>query len=76
MKKVSMSFDIHADEYKKFDEWNNNHIKKCKLYGTDGAIGGRLEFCFRPTGLGNIITVKCDCNSKDSKYDLTDVGNW
>ena len=66
-------FALSEDEHKKYREWNLEHIKTCPLFGNDGAIGGRLTFCFTPTGLGNITVVKCCCGEE---INLTDFDLW
>jgi len=64
-------FTLDDDQRKKFDEWNRNHT--CSLKKYSGAIGGRLTYCFTPTGLGVCLKVKCVCGEE---IDLTDVSNW
>ena len=63
---------LNIDQIKKFNEWNENHKNVCELH-KKGAIGGRLTYCFTPTGLGTIIKVKCVCGSA---IDLTNYETW
>jgi len=56
-----MEFILDEKQTKQFLEWNDKHKKECKLYGKDGAIGGRLTFSFTPNGLGVIEKVTCAC---------------
>jgi hypothetical protein len=72
-----MIFELTEDESKKAREFFKNH--KCSIgldeYGFKkmGAIGGGETYSFTPTGLGNIIEVKCTCGKK---LDLTDTDSW
>lgn len=68
-----MLFSIPKEKVIKFNDWNNKHKEKCPLYMKDGAIGGRLTFTFTPTGLGEIVKVKCACGEE---LDLTDYEGW
>lgn len=51
-------------EIKKYESWSKKH-SKCYA----GAIGGNKTFSITPTGLGDIVKVKC--NICDKEYDLT-----
>lgn len=68
-----MIYTLQEDEYKKYYEWNKKHKETCPLYGNDGAIGGRLTFCFTPTSLGVITKIKCGCGES---IDVTDSSTW
>ena len=68
-----MEFHIVGEDYEEYKKWYEEHNKACPLYMNDGAIGGRLEYAFRPTGLGSIITVRCGCGEE---LDLTHSENW
>ena len=64
-------FTISPGEQSQLDEWLVEHNKTCEYYddGTQasnpcGAIGGRLSYCFTPTGLGLITVVKCMCGEE------------
>jgi hypothetical protein len=61
-------FDLTAEQHKKYDEWRK---EKGEVYV--GAIGGAYTFCFTPTGLGNMVEVKC---ADGTKLDLTDSDLW
>ena len=63
-------FTITEEDENKIKEWDNNH--KCTLDSV-GAIGGRLKYCFTPTGLGVIKTVKCACGEM---LDYSDYDSW
>ena len=66
------TFDLSVEQHKKYDEWR---IEKNKTKGEVyvGAIGGAYTFCFTPTGLGNMVEVKC---ADGTKLDLTDSDLW
>jgi len=66
-------FELTKEKRQKFNDWLNQHNKYCQLKDNDGAIGGRLTYCFTPTNLGIIITVKCGCGAE---CDLTNVEDW
>ena len=67
-------------ELERYAEWGEEHDKTCVYYddGTQaespqGAIGGRLSFCFTPTGVGTAIVIKCAC---DEEVNVTNYGEW
>lgn len=63
------SVNLNNEQEKKLNDW----IEKLPHTYT-GAIGGRLEYCITPTGLGLIIKVK-DAVTK-TELDLTDYNDW
>ena len=66
------TFVLSAEQHKKYDEWRKEKNKtKGEVYV--GAIGGAYTFCFTPTGLGDIVEVKC---ADGTKLDLTDSDLW
>lgn len=67
-------FNISKFDLELIDAWHKTHDcdyvnDPCKI----GAIGGRISYQFTPTGLGNILVVKCACGDK---LDLTNSDNW
>jgi len=68
-----IQFELTEEEFKIFKVWDDEHKKTCPLYMNDGAIGGRLSFKFRPTGLGPITTIECNCGKKIC---VTDSTKW
>jgi len=62
---------LSEDDKVKTNEWDENH--NCKLKDQSVAIGGRLTYCYTPTGLGVITVVKCACGEK---IDLTEYSLW
>ena len=53
-------------------EWRKEKNKKeGEVYV--GAIGGAYSFCFTPTGLGNMVVVKC---ADGTELDLTEYEYW
>jgi hypothetical protein len=68
-------FQLDKDEQKLFNEWLEEHDKTCpfKRPENQGAIGGRLTYCFTPTSLGVATSVKCACGEE---VNVTDYGSW
>ena len=65
---------LNDEECKKFNVWDKEHIKTCKIYnGGSGAIGGRMTYCFTPTSLGTVVKVKCACGEE---VDVTAYEMW
>ena len=73
------NFTINDKQQKKLSKWLKTHNELCSLsnknLGMDKTptIGGRLTYCFTPTGLGSHLVVKCTCGKE---IDLTDCSNW
>ena len=53
MEDKGMEFSLSVEQVKKFKEW-----KKDKVLPST-AIGGAYTVCFTPTGLGDIVEVRC-----------------
>ena len=70
-----MNFELSKEEEEKYQKWLAEHDKTCPLHPRKAptAIGGRITFCFTPTGLGVIIGVECSCGEK---VDLTNYEEW
>lgn len=66
-----MKFEIEKEE--EVLKWLSNH--ECQFCHAEnvGAIGGRLTYCFTPTGLGVICKIKCECGEE---FDATDYESW
>lgn len=74
---LKMIFGLGEKQFKVYQEWRERHDKECPLTnGKDAAIGGRTTFSFSPTGLGDIVTVKCSCEIGDLLVDLTFSEDW
>lgn len=73
LKEVTMpwqtQFGLDADQEKKLNQW---YAQLKEEY--TGAIGGRLTFCFTPTGIGTVVIVKDAVTKKE--IDLTDYDSW
>ena len=65
-----MNFKLNEAEQKAYEEFISKH-KDCKFSST---IGGKISITFTPTGLGDIIVVKC--NECGKEKDITDISNW
>jgi len=64
-------FTLDKNKLEQIDAWNKNH--NCNMKENIGTIGGRLTYSFTPTGLGEIVTVKCACGEE---LDLTNSEDW
>jgi len=67
-------FVINGDQKEKFNEFVKTH--KCKYTSNPlnaGAISSNFGFFFRPTSLGMVTKVKCNCGAEE---DITDAENW
>lgn len=64
-KQLERGFFISEEQDKKIKDWIEKHTKD-KHAGSSyaGAIGGRYEYTFIPTGLGVIGTIKCTCGDE------------
>ena len=65
---MARTFELTDEQEKKYNEWRKS---KGEIYV--GAIGGAYEFCFIPTGLGDILKVKC---VDGTELNLTDFNDW
>ena len=63
-----MKFELDEEQLDKLRSWQKS---KGEVYV--GAIGGAYEFCFVPTGIGVIVSVKC---ADGTSLDLTDYNSW
>lgn len=65
-----MEFKVEGKEFLDWEEFRERH-KDCEFTST---IGGKFSFTFTPTGLGNIIEVKCNACKKEE--DITNIDYW
>jgi hypothetical protein len=68
-------FYIPEEEVKSIEAWLEEHNKTCRYASraSQGAIGGRLQYCFAPTSLGTVVKVNCACGAE---HDATDYKSW
>ena len=66
-------FPVSKGETDAIEKWSEEHDCKTRSVAECGAIGGRLTYCFTPTGLGIITVVKCACGGQ---VDVTEYENW
>lgn len=66
-------FSLDEEQGKKMQAWIDEHDKTCKCFHKQGAIGGRLRWCFTPTSIGVAIIVECACGEE---VDLSDYDSW
>ena len=64
-----MTFELTESQIKKLNKWKEA-IKT--IYGEYGSF----TYCFRPTGIGDAVTVESDLLGPHQILDLTDVSNW
>lgn len=64
-------FILTDTQYKKYQDWANDHREKCPLYKPELGIrycglGGTPDtFCFNPTtAFGDIVIIKCACGAQ------------
>jgi hypothetical protein len=61
-----MYFQITESQRQKIKAWDDpkcGHKCICKEGEVSSFIGGRLSYIFTPTGLGEVIEVKCRCGA-------------
>lgn len=67
------AFQPSSAEQKHANAWIKKHKREHRLK-TEGAIGGRWQYAFIPTGIGTIVEVCCTvCGAKE---DVTDYACW
>ena len=68
-KDYNRGFPISEKEHKHIELWMTEH-NKCSG-DNSGAIGGGYEYCFIPTSIGIIGTVKCTCGAEFTFRELS-----
>lgn len=68
-----MEFKIPEDKQDEVNKWRREHRCEYKDPMKQGAIGGRITYCFTPTGLGEICKVQCACGCS---IDITEYESW
>lgn len=61
---------LSENEKKEFLEFKEKH-KDCEFTST---TGGKFAFTIVPTGLGDVVIVKC--NACGETRDITDISGW
>lgn len=65
-----MNFNLDSTEEQSAKEFMKKH-ENCYLTST---IGGKFTFIITPTGLGPIVSIRCNvCNEEK---DITNCNNW
>lgn len=67
MEDRGMEFSLSAEQVKKFKEWSKEKVIPSTV------IGGAYTVCFTPTGLGDIVEVRC---ADGTKLELTDYDTF
>lgn len=65
-----ITFNLTEKESKEYKEFCDKH-RSCEFSST---IGGKISIEFIPTGLGNIVEVKCKACGETK--DITDIDFW
>ena len=65
-----ITFRLNDLETKKAHEFCQKH-KECSKHA--GAVGGNITYEITPTGIGDIIKIKCLCGDSE---DITDISSW
>ena len=65
------SFSLDTDQSTQVAKWKANH--ECSIRRAYTAIGGGTSYEFTPTGLGEVVIVKCGCGDE---LDLTCYDMW
>jgi hypothetical protein len=64
-----MKFELSETQMSKLKEWQEA-IKT--IYGEYGSY----TYCFRPTGIGEVVTVSSDLVGDKHVLDLTEIETW
>lgn len=69
-------FQINETQWKRINAWFKELFPDGWPYS--GAAGGRVTYCFTPTGLGPIVVVKCVLadNITVAELDVTEYEHW
>ena len=66
-----MTFTPSDKELETSSKWIQDHKNRCT--SKDAAMGGKYSYCFTPTGVGEIFTVKCVCGEE---VNATNFDSW
>ena len=66
----ALTFTLNETEAQEYHDFCNKH-KSCEFSST---TGGKISITFTPSGLGDVIVVKCNKCGKEK--DITDISNW
>jgi len=76
---IPNEINLTEEEITQIENWNKRHDRACPIltknpskyynkhqdcFSPYGAIGGGRTYCFTPTSIGTIITVKCTCGEE------------
>lgn len=64
-----MKFKLSKAQKEKLKDWQESIFK---IYGSYGTY----TYCFTPTGIGDMISVKSHLVGPEFPLDLTEVENW
>ena len=73
MESKDITFKITGAELNKVNEFKKKHKESC-VCKQNLTLGEYWTYSFIPTGLGNVVSIKCNlCGEQE---DVTDVDNW
>ena len=67
---TSVGFCVTNEQQQRIEEWKRSHVnqlnakKNRECCEKAGAIGGRFTYCFTPTSIGTVGTVRCSCGAE------------
>lgn len=64
-------FPISKEEKREVVNWMKKHDEEVHKKASSGAVGGRYTYCFTPTSIGEIGTVRCSCGAEFTFRELT-----
>lgn len=64
-------FPISKDEKHEVVNWMKKHEEESHKGMSSGTIGGRYTYCFTPTSIGEIGTIRCSCGAEFTFRELT-----
>lgn len=71
-----MKFDLSEIEKGRIDAFARRHKNCCRKQGKEhfSTIGGGITYLITPTGLGDLITIRCNSCGKEEM--ITDTDCW
>lgn len=60
-----MKFELTDSQLEQIKQWDHPQTgHKCNVNKQGDVLGARLEYIFIPTGLGDIVKVRCECGAE------------
>ena len=73
MENKELTFKISGTELDKINEFKKRHKESC-VYKQNLTLCEYWTYSFTPTGLGNVVSIKCNLCGEEEH--VTDVDNW